>query len=77
MMNCELELQTVYGQLQKHLVLLERCKRNMKSMDWWGFLLTCTHTSMLIMYLINTVLRCNSCQLFSSQVQTCDFYPEF
>lgn len=43
MMDCELQLQTVYGQLQNHLVLFERSKRNMKSMEWWGFLLTCTH----------------------------------
>lgn len=51
MMNCELQLQTVYGQLQKHLVLFERSKRNMKSMKWWGFftyLYTCFDASNIL-----------------------------
>lgn len=52
-MNCELQLQTVYGQLQKNLILFERSKRNMKSMEWWVFLTYLYPCFSLIMYLLD------------------------
>lgn len=48
MMHFQLQLQTVFRQLQKYFVLFERAKKNMKSTDWHSLLLTRVLAGMLV-----------------------------
>lgn len=53
-MNCDLQLQTVCGQLQKHFTfVLEIQEKHEENWNGGGFLLTCAHASMLIIYLLD------------------------